>query len=103
MSDIIEEALYRHEKIINSQNTCIMILDKQILKSSEKSFTSGRIILKLFCLAMFSLPLYAQDSDSLIWVSGQIYDALYKTPLDSVKVEVMTKDSLVVGCDYSKS
>ena len=46
---------------------------------------------------------YAQDSDSLIWVSGQIYDALYKTPLDSVKVEVMTKDSLVVGCDYSKS
>ena len=80
-----------------------MILDKQILKSSEKSFTSGRIILKLFCLAMFSLPLYAQDSDSLIWVSGQIYDALYKTPLDSVKVEVMTKDSLVVGCDYSKS
>ena len=68
--------------------------EKDIMKSLVKKVV-------FFILMMVSTALHGQEVDSLIWVSGSVYDALYKTMVDSVKVEVMTKDSIVVGSDYS--
>ncbi|MBO4487399.1 MAG: carboxypeptidase regulatory-like domain-containing protein, partial [Bacteroidaceae bacterium] len=61
-----------------------------------------KTIVKSLVLAitmMAALPLWAQNE---YYIRGKVYDPLYRTGLDSVLVEVMNPDSVVVGSGLSE-
>ena len=67
----------------------------------NKKNNMKKTMLIIFC-AIFHVGYASAQTNYDYTISGNVYDPLYKTGLDSVLVEVMTPDSVVVGSGFSE-